>query len=107
MYRSAQTQSQELAFQMSVKPVPWLLSGPGWISTLPEEFTRVSFACGKTEMLPEVDPAFALAPVICNSPKSGIGLVPFLWTTHSALELSQPAQVSVLIKLFPGLVESM
>ena len=102
-----------LAFQVTVKLVPVLLSGPGWARILPLELTMVISLSGKEEIVPDVVPALTAAPATVQVPKlvSGDNLPVELAgrsAIHSALVSWQvvKAQVWVVLRLLPEVVES-
>ena len=95
---------------MTLKPLPLLFSAPGRALVSPEESIMVISSSVNDEMTPDVEPAFTVAPDSVQLWKSDSGSTPdeLLGASaiHSALELAQPEQVWVVVKLFAVWVES-
>ena len=99
---------------MTLKLLPPLLSGLGWARTLPPELTMVISLPGNEEIVPDLAPAFTVAPVRVQVPKlmSGnkvpVAVLTRRCATHSALVSLQvaAAQAWVVLKLLPAVVES-
>ena len=93
-----------------MKPLPDAFSAPVEAFTALEPLTIVSSSSGNDEMTPEVEPDLTAALLNVQVWKLVSGSTPLeplgASAIHSALELAQLEQVSVLVKLFAVWVES-
>ena len=97
---------QELRSQVTLNPLPLPLSGPGWAFTRPAESTMVISSSVNEEITLEL----TVAPDSVQVLKWASGSTPVellgASAIHSALELAQPEQLWVVLKLSPEREES-
>jgi hypothetical protein len=91
---------------VTLNPLPLPLSGPGWAFTRPAESTMVISSSVNEEITPEL----TVAPDSVQVLKWASGSTPVellgASAIHSALELAQPEQLWVVLKLSPEREES-
>jgi len=91
---------------VTLKPLPLPFSGPGWAFTRPAESTMVISSSVNEEMTRELtvapDSVQVLKWASGSTPAEPLGAS----AIHSALELAQPEQLWVVLKLSPEREES-